>query len=104
MRSARSSTSGGSSLLMCKVLNRPLRLQRAADLLKASLVSALSDDLAIESWIQAKYRGDAAATNAALQRNERLSQQASIAKAQFLKVYNAVRHRLLGLAALDVAY
>jgi hypothetical protein len=82
----------------------PAAFARSAELLKASLITALSDDLAIESWIEAKYQGDSAASRAALQRNERLSQQATVAKAQFLRVYNSVRKSLLGLAPIDVTY
>jgi len=82
----------------------PAQFARAADLLKASLVSSLSDDLAIESWISATYKGDTSAANAAWRRNIQISQQSSAAKAQFLKTYNSVRHQLLGLSPLDVAY
>jgi S1-C subfamily serine protease len=82
----------------------PAEFARAADLLKASLVSALTDDLAIQDWITATYQGNTTAANAAWQRNIQISQQSSTAKAQFLKTYNRVRRQLLGLAPLDVAY
>jgi S1-C subfamily serine protease len=82
----------------------PAPFARAADLLKASLVTAISDDLAVQSWIHAKYNGDSAAANAGWQRNIAISQQATAAKTRFLNTYNAVRRRLLGLAPLDVAY
>ena len=85
-------------------VNPPTALARSAALLKASLVTALSDDLAVQAWIQAKYSGDAAAASAAWRRNIAISEQATKAKDQFLTIYNAVRKRLLGLAPLDVAY
>ena len=77
---------------------------RSAQLLKASLVASISDDLAVEEWVKAKLNGDDAGANAAWQRNIQLSQRASAAKSQFLKTYNGVRSRLLGLSPLDVAY
>jgi serine protease Do len=82
----------------------PAPFARAAELLKASLISAISDDLAVQSWIRAKYSRDTAAANAAWQRNIDISQQATAAKDRFLSVYNGVRERLLNLAPLDVAY
>jgi hypothetical protein len=82
----------------------PAPFARAAELLKESLISAISDDLAVQSWIRAKYSGDTAAANAAWQRNIDISQQATAAKDRFLNVYNGVRKRLLNLAPLDVAY
>ena len=85
-------------------VNPPKVFARSAALLKASLVAALADDLAIQSWIRAKYSGDSGAADAAWQRNIRLSEQASAAKARFLRAYNVARTRLLGLAPLDVAY
>ena len=77
---------------------------RSAELLKASLVASIADDLAVEEWVKAKLNGDNASANAAWQRNIQLSQRASAAKSQFLKTYNGVRSRLLGRSPLDVAY
>jgi S1-C subfamily serine protease len=82
----------------------PSAFARSAALLKASLIAALADDLAVQDWIDAKYRGDDAAANAAWQRNISESDKATAAKTRFLSEYNTVRKRLLHLAPLDVAY
>jgi len=85
-------------------VDAPAPFASAATLLRASLISAISDDLAVQTWIEAKYNGDTAAANAAWQRNIEISQQATAAKNRFLSAYNNVRRRLLHLAPLDVAY
>jgi hypothetical protein len=77
---------------------------RSAQLLRASLVVAISDDLAIENWIKATYRGDTAAADGYWQQQLALSSRATSAKSAFLSVYNAKRSSLLGLSSLDVAY
>jgi S1-C subfamily serine protease len=82
----------------------PPAFARSAQLLRESLVESLSDDLAIQSWIGAKYAGDAAATSRYWQQQLRLSTQTSLAKQAFLNTYNAARRNLLGLPPLDVAY
>jgi S1-C subfamily serine protease len=82
----------------------PLPFAASARLLRASLVSALQDDLAIENWIKATYRGDTAAADRYWQQQVQLSDQASAAKKHFLSTYNAKRRAILGLPPLDVAY
>lgn len=82
----------------------PAPFERSAQLLRASLVVALSDDLAIQNWIKATYSGDSALANSYWQQQLRLSNEASDSKARFLTVYNAKRKSLLGLPPLDVAY
>jgi S1-C subfamily serine protease len=82
----------------------PAAFARSAQLLKASLVAAIADDLAVEAWIHAKYNGNAAEASDAWQRNIAASERATAAKSEFLRVYNGVRKRLLRLAPLDVAY
>jgi hypothetical protein len=67
-------------------------------------VTALSDDLAIENWVKASYRGDTAATSRYWQQQLGLSTEASTAQQRFLSTYNAKRSSLLGLAPLAVAY
>ena len=86
------------------VVPAPAAFVRSAQLLRASLVVALSDDLAIQSWIAAMYQSDPATANSYWQRQLQLSNEASAAKSQFLTVYNAKRSALLGLPPLDVAY
>jgi hypothetical protein len=85
-------------------VNPPPAFSRSSALLKASLVAALGDDLAVQNWLDAKYRGDTAAATAAWQQNVRESEKATQAKTHFLTEYNEVRRRLLHLAPLDVAY
>ena len=82
----------------------PAPFVRSAQLLQASLVAALADDLAIENWIKASYAGDQAAADSYWQHQLQLSTEASTAKQRFLTVYNAKRRALLGLPPLDVAY
>jgi hypothetical protein len=82
----------------------PAQFAGSSTLLKASLISAISDDLAVQSWIVATYSGDSGAANAAWQRNIAASKQATAAKDRFLNRYNAVRRQLLQLPPLDVAY
>jgi S1-C subfamily serine protease len=82
----------------------PAPFAPSAQLLKASLVVALADDLAIENWIKATYAGDQAAADSYWQHQLQLSTEASTAKQRFLTVYNAKRRALLGLPPLDVAY
>jgi hypothetical protein len=82
----------------------PAPFARSAQLLRASLVTALSDDVAIENWIKATYNGDTASAKSYWVRHLRLATEASAAQATFLSVYNATRHRLFGLPALHVAY
>jgi S1-C subfamily serine protease len=82
----------------------PAPFARSAELLRASLLAAVSDDLAIENWIKAVYAGDQAGANRLWQQQLQLSTQASTAKQRFLDTYNARRHALLGLPPLDVAY
>jgi hypothetical protein len=77
---------------------------RSATLLRRSLVTSINDDLAIASWIDAKYAGDAAAEDYYWKRNVKLSAEASAAKTAFLREYNAKRRALLNLAPLDVRY
>jgi hypothetical protein len=61
----------------------PFAFARSAALLKASLIAALADDLAVQDWIDAKYRGDDAAANAAWQHNISESEKATAAKTRF---------------------
>ena len=82
----------------------PPAFTRSAQLLRESLVESLSDDLAIQSWIRAKYSGDEAGASNYWQQQLRLSTQTSLAKQAFLNTYNAARRNLLGLPPLDVAY
>jgi S1-C subfamily serine protease len=72
--------------------------------LQHSIQLSLSDDLAIRDWINDLINGDQAAAASDQQRNIQLSDQASAAKAAFLSGYNDLRHRLLGLSPLQVAY
>jgi S1-C subfamily serine protease len=82
----------------------PPAFAHSAQLLRASLVASLSDDLDIENWIKAKYNGDDTAASRYWQQQLRLSTQASLAKQAFLDAYNATRRDLLGLPPLEVAY
>jgi S1-C subfamily serine protease len=82
----------------------PSPFTRSAELLRASLITSLSDDLAIENWVKATYGGDTDAANRYWQQQLKLSTQASAAKQRFLDTYNARRASLLGLPPLDVAY
>jgi hypothetical protein len=82
----------------------PAPFTGSAELLRASLVASLSDDLAIENWIKATYRGDSAAANRYWQQQLQLSNQSTAAKQRFLDTYNAKRRTLLRLPPLHVAY
>jgi S1-C subfamily serine protease len=82
----------------------PSPFARSAELLRASLITSLSDDLAIENWVKATYAGDTDAANRYWQQQLQLSTEASTAKQRFLDTYNARRASLLGLPPLDVAY
>jgi S1-C subfamily serine protease len=72
--------------------------------LQNSIQLSLSDDLAIRDWINDLINGDQPTANSDWQRNVQLSDQASSAKANFLSNYNDLRHSLLGLSPLQVAY
>jgi S1-C subfamily serine protease len=82
----------------------PPQFQSVFTQLQNSIQLSLSDDLAIRDWINDLINGDQATANSDWQRNVQLSDQASSAKANFLSTYNDLRHRLLGLAPLQVAY
>lgn len=82
----------------------PSSFARSATLLRRSLVASIDDDLAIESWINAKYAGSTAEEAYYWQRNVSLSTAASAAKAAFLREYNARRSALLNEPPLNVQY
>jgi hypothetical protein len=82
----------------------PTSFRAAADQLRDSLKSALDDDYAIQSWVNAWYMDDVYAFERAYARHETATAQASAAKASFLDTYNRLRARYLHLAPIDVAY
>jgi S1-C subfamily serine protease len=86
------------------VVRPPAVFAVSARLLRVSLVSALDDDLAIESWIKPTYQGNDAAAARFWAQQLRLSEQTTQAKAAFLSSYNAKRRALLGLPPLEVIY
>jgi hypothetical protein len=82
----------------------PSAFRAAADRLRQSLATALEDDYAIQSWINAWYANDVYAYNRAFGRHEDATAKATRAKADFLDLYNRLRNRYLHLPRLDVAY